>query len=188
MNQDPLESLFKNRHGEFDLAQTPDGHQARFMERLNEHKPKKSVWYRSPVIKPIMAVAAIALVALFITGVFNAQPEEEAGLAAVSPEMAQTQEFFTIAINDQISRLKSFDSEASKELVDDTLEQLSALETEYNSLSQDLVTSGNDKRVVYALIANLQSRIDLLEQMIITIEQIELINQSQEDETDNYTI
>lgn len=188
MNRDPIEELFKNRQGEFDLAQTPDGHQARFMERLNAHKPGKKAWYRSGVIKPLMAVAAVALVALFITGVFNSQNDEQKGLAGVSPEMAQTQEFFTLAIEDQINKLNSFESEASKALVEDTLNQLDTLEQEYISLSEDLATSGNDKRVVYALIANLQSRIDLLEQMIITIEQIELINQNQKDETDNYTI
>ena len=188
MNQDPIEELFKRNQGEFDLAQTPEGHQSRFMARLNAQKPKQTSWSRSTIIKPIMAIAAIAIVALMITGVFNSQNTQAEGLAGVSDEMANTQEFFTMAINDQITKLKSFDSEASKEMVDDTLIQLDKLEEEYKLLAQDLAKSGNDKRVVYALIANLQSRIDLLEQMIITIEQIEIINQNQKDETSNYTI
>ncbi len=188
MNQDLIEELFKRNQGKFDLAQSPEGHQARFMERLNNQSAQKHTWSLNRVIKPLIAIAAVALIALVVNGVFNSQSTQDAGLADVSPEMANTQEFFTLAITEQITKLKSFDSEASKELVDDTLTQLDTLETEYNSLTQDLAKSGNDKRVVYALIANLQSRINLLEQMIVTIEQIEIINQNQEDETSNYTI
>ncbi len=43
-------------------------------------------------------------------------------------------------------------------------------------LKKDLVSSGNDKRVVYAMINNFQKRIDLLKQVIAKIEMIKKLN------------
>ena len=57
-------------------------------------------------------------------------------------------------------------------MVQDALEQLENLENKYEILKLDLVESGNNKRVIYAMIKNFQNRIDLLEQVISTIEEV----------------
>jgi hypothetical protein len=97
--------------------------------------------------------------------------------------MAQTQEFFNTAINTELERLSSFESEAAKVLINDAMLQMETLEQEYLKLQDDLVESGNDKRVIHAMINNFQNRIDLLQHVISTIEGIELINQSNTDES-----
>jgi septum formation inhibitor-activating ATPase MinD len=56
--------------------------------------------------------------------------------------------------------------------VDDALKQVAILENKYVGLKKDLVQSGNDKRVIYAMISNFQNRINLLQQVIKKIEEI----------------
>ena len=86
--------------------------------------------------------------------------------------MKQTQSFFTTTINEELATLKSLTDPEAKNLVEDALKQIEILEDEYNGLKKDLAESGNDKRVIYAMISNFQNRIDLLEQVIEKIEEI----------------
>ena len=59
--------------------------------------------------------------------------------------------------------------------------QLKTLEADYEKLKTDLGKSGNDKRVIYAMINNFQTRIDILQNVLSGIEQIkELKTQNDE--------
>ena len=57
-------------------------------------------------------------------------------------------------------------------IVDDALKQLEILDTDYNKLKTDLVKSGQDKRVIYAMITNFQQRIDLLNKVLEKVNNI----------------
>ena len=54
----------------------------------------------------------------------------------------------------------------------------------YEKLKLDLTSSGEDKRVIYAMITNFQNRIDLLENVL---EQIEEIKQLKNSNNENIT-
>ena len=184
MNQnDNIEELFKRLEGQFDQKETPAGHNARFMQRLNTEQPLSGGKPKIAYWKTFSAIAAVIAVVFALTGVFNSGLNEVEGLASVSPEMAETQEFFDTAINAELDRLNAFDSEAAKALVNDAMLQLNSLELEYEDLKVDLEESGNDRRVIHAMISNFQSRIDHLQHVVSTIEGIELINQSNTDES-----
>lgn len=169
MKKNTIDQLYKSMEGSFDVSQTPKGHEKRFLDRLNatasEPKKLRSWW------KPI-SIAASIVVIIGLGFSLRGSVEEQADLASVSPEMEQTQTFFTTAINSEIQKLKSFESPETKALVNDALKQINILETEYQQLRIDLVESGNNKRVIHAMIANFQNRIDLLEQMVIMVEDI----------------
>ncbi len=172
--KDDIDQLFERLEGSFDLQETPDGHQKRFLEKLenndrnqasNKKEKGRSLW------KPLSIAASIVL--LISAGLFFQKEEPEAeGLAGISPEMEETQSFFVTAINVELETLKSFENEDTKALIADTLERLQVLEDEYDSLKIDLVESGQDKRVIAAMISNFQNRIELLQQVIETIEEI----------------
>ena len=169
MKNDKLDELFVNLKDDFEVHDTPEGHKKRFLEKLEGHK-KSSVnsrnWW-----KPLSIAASVAIIiALGFTFFDNNNPT--ADLASVSPEMAQTQSFFVSEFNREMNTLKGFDSPETKVLINDVLKQMNILETEYKDLRKDLVTSGNDKRVVYAMINNFQKRIDLLKQVIAKIEEV----------------
>lgn len=183
MKEDNINQLFERLQGEFNLKETPTGHQSRFMQQLNSQKPATAQKAKFAYWKPVAAIAAVVMVAFLLTGVFNPIQEEATGLASVSVEMAETQAFFNTAIATELDRLNNFESEAAKQLVNDAMLQLDNLEQEYVNLQEDLINSNNDKRVIHAMINNFQSRIDLLQHVVSTIEGIELINQSNTDET-----
>ncbi|MEM7186604.1 MAG: hypothetical protein AAF466_08090 [Bacteroidota bacterium] len=170
--KDTIQELFERLEGTFDTRETPENHKKRFLEKLDAHERKgkrNSNWW-----KPLSVAASVLL--LICAGIFlqDSEPEVE-GLAAVSPEMEQTQSFFTTTINQELETLKSFETEETKVLIDDTLTRLESLENEYEQLKTDLAESGDDKRVIAAMITNFQNRIELLQQVIKNIEEIETL-------------
>ncbi len=179
MKKDTIDTLFESLEGTFDVHETPDGHQKRFLDRLNaqqEAKPQRNWW------KPL-SIAASIVVILGIGFSLMKSPQPSGELASVSPEMEQTQTFFVSAINNEIDKLKSFETPETKQLIDDALKQITNLEKEYQQLKIDLVESGNDKRVIYAMISNFQSRIDLLEHVVTIIEDFENLKMNENEIT-----
>ena len=170
--KDSLEQLFDRLEGTFDVHETPANHQRRFLEKLNTQNAVSK--RKLPIWKPLSIAASIVL--LVCAGIFfQADDTEVEGLASVSPEMEQTQSFFTTAINQELETLKSFEDEDTKALIQDTVKRLEILESDYDQLKVDLVESGNDKRVISAMIANFQNRIELLQQVVENIEEIKTL-------------
>jgi len=52
------------------------------------------------------------------------------------------------------------------------------LENDYNKLKSDLVKSGQDHRVIYAMISNFQKRIDLLNKVLEKVNNINTLKNS----------
>ena len=97
--------------------------------------------------------------------------------------MEETQSFFTTVINAELETLKSFENEDTELLIHDTLGRLADLESKYDRLKIDLVNSGNDKRVIAAMITNFQNRIELLQQVTRTIEEIKTLKANKNETT-----
>ncbi|MEZ4875531.1 MAG: hypothetical protein R2793_08805 [Flavobacteriaceae bacterium] len=169
--KDHIETLFERLEGNFDLSETPTGHQQRFLEKLKAQQPQKrsvSWWKHLSIAASIVLLLGIGFFAL-------SQKDTTTDLASISPEMEKTQSFFITTINQEIETLKSFQDEDTKQLVADALQRLELLEESYEKLKLDLVESGNDRRVIAAMIANFQSRIDLLQQVYTTMEEIKTL-------------
>lgn len=172
MKKDSINELFKNLENQFDVEVPNSGHQERFLSKLKQtdtivlHETKKRFNW-----KPFLAIAAsvVLLLSVFI-GTREEEPSYE--LASVSPEMEQTQNFFNSVITEELEKLQVFDSPIAKSVIEDAMERITELEKEYKALKNDLRTSGNDKRVVYAMIQNFQSRIDILQTVFNQMEDI----------------
>ena len=171
MKKDNLDTLFNNLKHEFDLEAPTADHEKRFLKKLNRQeladtsKPKNSFW------KPFLGIAATLaiLVTVFVT---TQQKDTVHDLASISPEMAETQNFFTNAIASELTKIKQESNPETKILIADAMMQMQRLEKEYKDLKNDLSESGEDKRVIYAMISNFQNRIDLLQNTLIQIENI----------------
>ena len=169
MKKDAIEELFENLERSFDVYETPSGHNKRFLNKLKIVKKPSVIklnWW-----KPISIAASIAVL-IAIGSTLIKVDSLELDLASVSPEMMQTQSFFTTTINEELQTLKSLTSPEAKVLVDDALKQVAILENQHARLKKDLAQSGNDQRVIYAMISNFQNRINLLQQVIEKIEEI----------------
>jgi predicted nucleic acid-binding Zn-ribbon protein len=86
--------------------------------------------------------------------------------------MEQTQTFFTNAIQEELSKLENETSEEAQAIITDALSRIENLESQYKKLQLDLEESGDDKRVIYAMISNFQNRIDLLQNVLQQIEDV----------------
>ncbi len=173
MEKDNIDTLFGRLENELDIDMPNSGHQNRFSEKL---KQQNTVAYNSPqknnYWKPFLAVAASIVLCFGIFTVMQQQEPDLKGLASVSPELSRTQDFFTLAIQNELATLETERSPETEELINDALKQLNVLEINYENLKRDLTKSGDDKRVVYAMISNFQTRIDVLNNVLENIEEV----------------
>lgn len=185
--KDNINKLFNDLEGHFDIDMPNTGHENQFLEKLKQqnntvvHSSPKKVSYW----KPFLAVAATIVLCFSVFTVTQKQDNELNDLASVSPELSQTQSFFTTAIAQEVASLEAKRSPETKEMVNDALKALKTLENEYLLLKIDLNESGNDKRVIYAMIANFQNRIDVLKTVIEHIEEVKnfKLNQNENNTT-----
>lgn len=178
MKQDNLDRLFENLKGEFDIEVPNLGHQQRFLEKLGAEDLKviKDSSRTFKLWKPLLAVAVSIILCLSLIGVLTQQPETT-GLASVSPEMSKTQDFFTSTIETELKKLNNERTPETQIIIDDALKQLKILENNYESLKKDLTVSGDDKRVIYAMISNFQNRIDVLQNVMERIDDVKQLKQ-----------
>ncbi|MBA6152574.1 hypothetical protein [Gelidibacter maritimus] len=180
MKTDKLEELFRNLDGDFDLETPELGHQKRFFNKLNSintnpivHAPKR----KSNTLLLSIAASLLICFGLFI---FLQNRTDVNDLASVSAELSQTQHFFTTAITAELNKIKAQRNPDNEILISDALKQLELLEKNYERLKVDLKESGNDQRVIYAMISNFQSRIDILENVLTSIENLRELKKSEQ--------
>lgn len=158
----------------FDVEEPHSGHRERFFRKLGQqpgHSRKSKV---RKLWNPLIGIAAGFLLALFLAAQFfgDSLQARNADLASISPEMKQTQEFYNSVISKELNTLAEEKSPETQAIVNDALKQMEKLEKEYEGLKKDLLESGKDQRVIYAMIQNFQQRIDLLKNVLEKIENI----------------
>jgi len=172
-SEDPLDHLFKTLQSDFDVETPNTHHEDRFLAKLKHNQVTvKPVTKTHAFLKPLLAVAATVVLIITLTFTIKTQDTNTADLASVSPEMAKTQSFFTATIAQELKQLKKENAPEVQPLIQDAFKQLNVLEAHYEKLKLDLTKSGNDKRVIYAMIANFQSRIEILESVMETIDNV----------------
>ncbi|WP_062055319.1 hypothetical protein [Aquimarina longa] len=168
MKTNEIEKVFEHMKGKLDIHEPSNDHKVKFLEKLQQQnkvvtvqQPKKINWYKSLAI-----AASIALLLGITVMTYTFNPKQETELANVSLQMQETQSFFTSAIQAQLEEIDKASSTETRELVLDAMNQLKKLESDYETLKKDLFHSGNDKRVISAMIKNFQKRATLLEEVL----------------------
>ncbi|PHR70589.1 MAG: hypothetical protein COA67_08160 [Lutibacter sp.] len=163
MENKDFKELFNKK---FDIAEPTIGHFDRFENRLSKqqktYNPKSWRW--------LVMAASIAL--LFGFWFTQTQNNETLQLADVSPEMAETQNYFSSVLKTEIEKINTQKSPENKTLIDDAFLRLENLEKQYAHLTDELKESDSDKRVVFAMISNFQQRIEILQNLLIQLEDI----------------
>ncbi len=176
MKNNDFNGLFEDLN--FDIEEPHTGHKERFFNKLDNRfeSPAKKDKFRSSW-GPVLGIAASFLLAFFLLGEFIApnSSEKASDLAGISPELKQTQEFYTSVIRKELNALNAEKSPETEAIINDALLQMEKLEKNYESLKEDLVISGKDNRVIYAMIQNFQQRIDLLNDVLNQIENIKTL-------------
>jgi len=97
--------------------------------------------------------------------------------------MSETQDFFTATIQAELRKINQEKSPVTEKLIEDALNSIESLEKEYENLKISLTDNGNDQRIIYAMINNFQSRIDILNNVLEEIENLKQLNISTDENT-----
>jgi len=171
--EDKLNTFFKNT--DFDVDVPRFGHLDRFEKRLHPQKKKRTSSY-----KWMSIAASIVLVLGFWLGANIT--DKTLSLADVSPEMQETETFFTSTIKQELKEIEKFRNPTTERVIEDALNQLERLEEKYQDLVKSLNKSNNDRRVVYAMISNYQNRIEILQDVLNQIDKIKKFKVNSNDE------
>ncbi|MCM8571078.1 DUF4179 domain-containing protein [Gramella jeungdoensis] len=182
MKNNDFDELFEGLN--FDIEEPHSGHKERFFKKLEKRSsvPQKKGKVRR-LWAPVIGIAASFLLAFFLLGEFIGPQSttKNSDLASISPEMKQTQEFYTGMITKELNAIEAEKTPETEAIINDAMLQMEKLEKEYQDLRKDLVNSGQDNRVIHAMIQNFQQRIDLLNNVLTQIENIKTLkNQNHE--------
>lgn len=172
-----LEKIFEANKGKFDTLEPESGHFERFKKRINTKKSKKrstTIWFTQ-----ISVAASIAL----LVGIWMGSNYSSKGLelAEVSTEMKETQNYFLATIQKELTQVELERNNETEKMISDALERIETLEKEYELLTIELKESSEDRRIIYAMVSNFQSRIEILQSLLIRIESVkELKRQNHE--------
>lgn len=181
MKNENLEDLFQGL--DFDISEPEHGHKKRFEAKLARESERSGFQGIFSLISPIFGIAASFLLAIILVHEIWAEPgAQKQDLASVSSEMKNTQQFYSSAIKTELYRLQEERSPATEAIIKDALIQMEILENDYEKLKFDLAESGQDNRVIFAMITNFQKRIDLLNQVL---EKVNKINQLKNNENES---
>lgn len=190
MGQD-LRKLFEEKKKRSEGQQMPEGHEARFAERLQskgQEKPEQGIrlWIWR------VAIAAAVLLAIFFGWKQTAKKElpetiipadelvqQETGpdnvttpftMGDISPDLQKVEQFYVNQINYQLSQLPLHQDQ--DEVVDEYLKRLAELDADYKALNKELYQQGPNDQLVAALIQNLQLRLELISKLQKQLDQL----------------
>jgi len=165
-----IDELFNNLKGAFDTEEPDKGHQARFLNRLQlgeQNSNKNTSRFR------LLSIAAsLALLIALGIGFYTSSASKTNQVANISPEVANTEYYFASLIEEQVKLLQGESTPETKQMIEDTMNQLQRLEVDYKNLEKNLIDGGNSKMLLSAMITNFQTRIDLLQEVLNKVETI----------------
>lgn len=167
-----LEKTFKNLQNDFDFVEPNIGHFERFenkLKGLQEGRKNNNIsWYWLAV-----AASIILFVGIWVG---NTNAQDNVQLGELSPKMEETQNFYLAAIQKEINLIESQKNPQNQKIIDDAFVQLTKLELDHQKLSIALKESNEDKRVIYALIANFQMQIEVLQNLMQQLDEFKQMN------------
>jgi len=161
-----LENFIKRNKPAFEDHEVPKGLWDKLDKKLDEHceaQEKRSRRIKFYNFSRIAAVFIVVLAFGFLWGKY--QKEEAINLKNINPAYAAKEVQFSSLIADKRAELKDL-KKVDPQLYQTFKEEQTKLDEEYKSLQKELLTSPNQDRIVKAMIRNLQSQIDLLNQQL----------------------
>jgi hypothetical protein len=176
------------------LLKMSEGHEARFLEKLDNALPvETSIKKRLPVLQIAASIVILIGLGFGATNFFgtsevisseivntqNPSKEDQLkSLGDISPDFKKVEDYYLANINIELSKVKQ--TPENKELFDGYVVRLAELNQEYKRLSVELTEHGPNELTVSALIDNLKLRLHLLYRLK---EQLNDLNTSEEEKS-----
>ena len=137
--------------------------------------PGKRSWRRS------FSIAASIVILLGLSaGIFY---KTNTNVIQVDPEVENAQFYFASLLEQEIEKVNARSNPETQQIIDDAMQQLDKLEQDYKMLENDLKQNGNSKHLLHAMITNFQTRINLLQDVLMQIDEIENLKNNQNETT-----
>jgi hypothetical protein len=166
MKKVSIQEAFKAWNAEQIRPKLPEGHEQRFLERLTTQKQ----FHKR---RAVLRWAAVALLCIGLSQTFwftPAKPTEE----VLKFQKAETH--FNFLIDQQLEKLSHFDSPQGTQFMEDSKRQINRIQGDYQMLYQQWEQEPNQSKLIQALISNLKTQIELLNELqnqLITIKNLE---------------
>jgi len=176
-----LEKFILTNRDSFDTKEPHDGHFDRFHQKLETRKPARRV-------NLYMVAAAAAIAGFILTGtlglLINGSPlkglnQTEQSLSAISPELKEVEDYYTSQINTRYNQINALKKDSSPEVESEVNKAITDMYLGYYLLKKDLTTDPKQERVVSAMIQQFQVRIDMLDQILKTLEGVNKMRNQQ---------
>ncbi len=176
-----LKKYIRKNRDSFDEKEPLEGHFDRFRQRLETRKPAKKV-------NLFMVAAAAAIAGLILTGTlgilynnpsFGRFNRTELSLSVLSPELKEVEDYYVSQINTKYNQIKSLKDSSTPELEKEVNKTINDMDLGYYLLKKDLSDSPKQERIVSAMIQQYQIRIDMLDQILSTLQYFSQLNSKQ---------
>ncbi|MFQ3341805.1 MAG: hypothetical protein ACI9TK_001479 [Flavobacteriaceae bacterium] len=155
MKEKSIKKAFENWASEQGYPSLPKGHEQRFLKRL---KRQKSSYSR----RVVWQWAAVALFCFGLSQTYrfiSVKPSEEV------LRFQQAETHFTTLINQQLEQLATYDHPKAPRFLESSQKQIKRIQNNYKTLYLKWEAEPNQPQLIQALITNLKTQINLLENL-----------------------
>lgn len=154
-----LEGYIRENEQYFHQKDLSQGHEDRFLQKLKSEKTQKTSW-RSMLFR----VAVVAFLTFGGASVlhFGINQNTQRIRAELPKEVSEAESYYLAKCGEELTYFKMHYSSTSPI---DIATELEDLEKEYKELKKKMAAQPGNKRVMAALVQNLQLRLQLLEQI-----------------------
>ncbi len=176
-----LKKYIRKNRDSFDEKEPLEGHFDRFRQKLETRKPVRKV-------NLFMVAAAAAVAGLILTGTLgilynnsslNRFNTKELSLSVISPELKEVENYYLSQISTKYGQINSLKKNSSPEMESEVKKAIDDMDLGYNLLKRDLSNSPKQERIVSAMIQQYQVRVDMLDQILKTLQNYNQINSKQ---------
>jgi len=161
-----LEKQIKEQRLLFDTDKPRDGHEERFMQKL-DRQPARRINFRH-------ALQVAASVAIILTSAFVLIKQNKSGSKVaqekIPSEVLEADNYYATQVNARYDQIQEFNFENSEEKAV-LLNELKDLDTYHQQLMSDLEANPDDGRVINALIRHYQIKLEVMDQIILQLNQ-----------------
>jgi len=173
-----LKKYIRKNRDSFDEKEPLEGHFDRFRQKIESRKPVRKV-------NLFMVGAAAAIAGLILTGtlslIYNSSSlssynKNELSLSSISPELKEVESYYQGQINDRYIQINTLKEKSSPEVKAEINKTFNDMDLGYYLLKKDLSQSPKQERIVSAMIEQYQTRIEMLDQILRTLQNINIIS------------
>lgn len=113
------------------------------------------------------AVALVAVMSFLLLWGTGDKTAEQPTLSMVSPEMAETEQYYTMMISEKMGEIEANRRWVDMEVVHDML----ALDQAYTELRTDLADNVDNEEVIHAMIVNYKIKLGVLDRILAQIKE-----------------